>query len=69
MRLILALLKVFGPQPTSNIILIVYPGQTVFLSRQVQYLQRTLDGLEEKGLIEKDATETLWQITEKGKNI
>jgi len=69
MRVILALLRVFGPQPTSNLMQIVFPGQTGYLSRQVQYLLRTLHGMEDQGLVEKDVTGMLWKITEKGKNI
>jgi len=69
MRLILALLKVFGPQPTSNLLKIVFPGQAGYFDRQVQYLLRTLHKMEDQGLIEKDGTGMLWKITEKGKNI
>lgn len=68
MRIILSLLRVYGPQPTSNLIQIVFPGQRVYLGRQTQYLLRTLHGMEDQGLIEKDVT-GLWKITEKGKNI
>jgi len=51
MRLILALLKVFGPQPTNKIALIVYAGQSVFLGRQLQSLQSTLRKMQAMNLI------------------
>jgi len=69
MYLILALLRIFGPQPTSNLMQIVFPKQRAYLDRQVQYLLRTLHGMEDQELIEKDITGMLWKITEKGKNI
>lgn len=64
MRLILALLKVYGPQPIENLKRIVYPGQTEYLSKQHQYLLRTLNHLEEEGLIENRG-KLLWQITKR----
>jgi len=64
MRLILALLKVYGPQPIENLMQIVYLGQTEFLSKQHQHLLRTLNHLEEKGLIENRG-KLLWQTTKR----
>ena len=64
-RLIVALLNTYGPSPESKIIRVVFPGQEVFLARQVQYLMRTLQKLEKAGLIEGKCGEhvTVWKAT------
>lgn len=74
MRLILALLKVYGPQPTVNIASIAFPGQAVFFTRQMQYLTSTLHKLEAEELVtcsdkEREPMSQTWAITEKGKNL
>lgn len=61
MKLILALLEVYGPQPTANMIKIVYPGQEAYLMRQEQYVLRTLHRLKDQGLIQRDCTGMLWE--------
>ena len=53
-QLILALLKLYGPQPIENIIQIVYAGQTLYLAKQRWYLLGALHRLEDKGLIKED---------------
>ena len=64
-RLIVALLKTYGPSPESKIIRVVFPGQEVFFARQGQYLTRTLRKLEKLELIEGKcgAHETVWKAT------
>lgn len=74
MRLILAILRVYGPQPLGDLLQIVYAGQRFFFTRQHLYLVRTLDKLEQEDLIEKTKDTALpqlilWKITEKGKNL
>jgi len=72
MRLILAVLRIHGPQPVSNLIQIAYPGQRVFTSGQRNHFLASLRHLEENGLIKKveeDPFNPVWKITEKGKNI
>lgn len=66
-KLLLALLEVYGSQPTQTIQKILYPGQMFWFSRQNQYVLRTLRYLRDQGFIEKTAGNALWQITEEGK--
>jgi len=72
MRVTLAVLRIFGPQPTSNLIQIAYAGQRVFTSGQRNHFLASLRHLDEDDLIEKveeDPFNPVWKITEKGKNI
>jgi len=63
-KLILALLRVCGPQPAENIIQIIYSGQRIFLRKQHQYLARTLRQLEQLDLITQHLGQ--WALTERG---